>query len=355
MSRGSSQAVVAMVGSMLENMDSFETDYDSPGCTLDEHDDDDDDDDDLSSTDDSATADYDSSTDLSNYSLNHNLQKDGKIEEVRVTEEDKKSGLFLSLEMVQMLRLSTSEGNLLPPEIVDKMTPPGANDTAGDSSPKQAVARRHSGGELPRSGGNRMVFALQTKSAMESHAHHANAESNIPKPVETLTKLLEARGLTFTTRKSIDNKHLFTEGCVSSHTLELMNAVRHNDMAVIRQLWERGHNFQSSNRFGESVVHSAARRGSLQVLVFFKEMANVSLRCACHQGRTPLHDACWTGQPEFGVIRYLLRDFPESLYLTDTRGFTPLDFIPREAHEEWNEFLEENIDLCLPGGFDGDG
>ena len=84
--------------------------------------------------------------------------------------------------------------------------------------------------------------------------------------------------------------------------------------------------------------------------MFFKEMADVSLRCMCQQGRTPLHDACWTSRPEFGIIRYLLRDFPESLYLTDTRGFTPLDFIPRDVHEEWNEFMEENIDIFLPVG-----
>ena len=291
-----------------------------------------------------------SSSDLSNYSVSYNIHQSKKIQEVEATteDEDKKSGLFLSIDMVRMLRLSTSEGNLLhmlPTEVLQKMTP--ADIKAGPQQP--SMPRRHSGGELPQQ--NRMVFALQTKSALESHAQHAQIDAGIPKPKEKLKSLLEARGITFTTQKSLDVKHLFTEGCVASHTLELMNAVRNNDMAVIRRLWEEGQNFQTCNRFGESAVHAAARRGNLQVLMFFKEMANVSLRCMCQQGRTPLHDACWTSRPEFGIIRYLLQDYPENLYLTDARGFTPLDFVPHDVYEEWNDFIEENFDLlCLPKG-----
>lgn len=105
---------------------------------------------------------------------------------------------------------------------------------------------------------------------------------------------------------------------------------------------------QACNRFGESIVHAAARRGNLEVLQFLKGMCDVSLHVACQQGRTPLHDACWTGTPDFSTIRFLMEDFPDSLYLKDTRGFTPLDFIPKEAHEEWNEFLKENTDIIMP-------
>ena len=325
---------------MTENTEQFNSGHDTlVGCPLDN-------DGDYSHTEEYSTdGESSSSSELSNYSLNLNTQKSEEIKEVTVTADEKKCGLFLSLEMVRMLRISTSEGNLgsmLPAEMVQKMTPPKAE---GDQR-GQALQRRHSGGELPQQ--NRMVFALQTKSALDSHAQHVTADADIPKPKDTLIALLQARGILYATQKSLDVKHLFTEGCVASHTLELMNAVRSNDMAVIRKLWEEGHKFQSCNRFGESGVHSAARRGNLQVLMFFKEMADVSLRCMCHQGRTPLHDACWTGHPEFGVIRYLLRDFPESLYLTDTRGFTPLDFIPRDVHEEWNEFIEENFEIFLP-------
>jgi len=292
------------------------------------------------------SSDCEYSSDLSSYSLNYNLKKnengEAKVEELKITEDDKKSGLFLSLEMVQMLRISTSEGNLLPKEIVDKMTPAAA------AAPAQQVMRRHSGGETGPAANRRMVFALQTKSAMLSHAQHAGAEADIPRPKVTLISLLEARNIPYKTQKTTDVPHLFTQGCVASHTLELMNAIRHDDMAVLQNLWKQGHNFQSCNRFGESSVHSAARRGNLEILQFLKETGNVSLHCVCEQGRTPMHDACWTGRPDFGAICYLIQDFPESLYLTDNRGFTPLDFIPREAHEEWNEFLQQNAELFLP-------
>jgi hypothetical protein len=36
------------------------------------------------------------------------------------------------------------------------------------------------------------------------------------------------------------------------------------------------------------------------------------------------------------------------LYITDKRGFTPLDYIPKEAHEAWNAWLAENKHLVVP-------
>ena len=282
------------------------------------------------------------SSDLSSYSLNHHISN---MEEENTTEEDRNAGLFLSMEMVQMLRLSTSEGNMLPADVLKQMTP----------SPKQQeqqLPRRNSAGAAERAPASkpqqRMVYAVQTKSALASHSHFAASEADIPKPRDTLEALLKAEGRECQYSKSSDVPHLFTKGCVSSYSLELMNAVRQNDIALIRKLYEAGNNLQSCNRFGESIVHAAARRGNLEVLMVLKELAGVSLHVACQQGRTPLHDACWTGHPDFSVIRYLMEDFPASLYLTDCRGFTPLDFIPKEAHEEWNVFLKENLELVAP-------
>jgi hypothetical protein len=76
----------------------------------------------------------------------------------------------------------------------------------------------------------------------------------------------------------------------------------------------------------------------------------VSLRVCCDQGRTALHDAAWTGQPNFDAIRILLLDCPDALLLQDNRNFTPLDFVPKDAHEDWNAFLLANRDLVLPKG-----
>jgi len=285
------------------------------------------------------------SSDLSSYSLNHHINN---MEEENTSEEERNAGLFLSMQMVQMLRLSTSEGNMLPADVLKQMTP-----SPKQQQQEQQLPRRHSAGAAepaPASTNHqpRMVYAVQTKSALASHGQFAASEADIPKPRDTLEALLKAQGRECQYSKSSDVPHLFTKGCVSSYSLELMNAVRQNDISLIRKLYEDGNNLQSCNRFGESIVHAAARRGNLEVLMVLKELAGVSLHVACQQGRTPLHDACWTGHPDFSVIRYLLEDFPASLYLTDCRGFTPLDFIPKEAHEEWNAFLQENLELVSP-------
>lgn len=248
------------------------------------------------------------------------------------THAEKKAGLFLSLEMVQMLRLSTSEGNLfsqLPAAEIAKMTP----------------ARRTSGGAPTMS---RMVFALQTKSPMESHPQHAAKEASVIKPKDTLKQILEEQHIAVQYRKYSDVPDYFVTCCVSSHSLELMTAVRRNDLAAIIRQHEAGHNLQCANKFQESLVHAVARRGHPDMLTYLTEVAGVSLRVCCDGGRTALHDACWTGQPDFTTIRILLVDSPDLLFITDKRNFTPLDYIPQEAHESWNAWLRENKQLLRP-------
>jgi Ankyrin repeats (many copies) len=70
------------------------------------------------------------------------------------------------------------------------------------------------------------------------------------------------------------------------------------------------------------------------------EEAGVSLRVCCDGGRTVLHDACWTQHPSFDCIRYILEHHQSDLvYCTDRRGFTPLDYVPRDSHAAWHAFL----------------
>jgi Ankyrin repeats (3 copies) len=250
-----------------------------------------------------------------------------------VTPGEKSAGLFLSLEMVQLLRTSTSEGNLfnamLPKATVNKMTPD----------------RRNSGGAPSAS---RMVFALQTKSTMESHPQHAASDAKIPKPKDTLKNILEEQGLEVKYRKYSDLPDFFVKCCVNSHSYDLMTAVRQNDMSVIRKLYETGHNLQCSNRFQESIVHAVARRGLPDILTYLMQVAGVSVRVCCDGGRNALHDACWTGNPSWECIRMLLQECPDLLFITDKRNFSPLDYIPKDANEDWNAWLNENKDLLIP-------
>lgn len=259
-------------------------------------------------------------------------ETDDSSSDVDLTPAQKSNGLYLSLEMVQMLRTSTSEGNLfsmLPKATISSMTP----------------ARRNSGG-LPSM--SRMVFAMQTKSSMESHPQHAAHEASIPKPKDTLKAILEEQGIAVKYHKYSDLPDFFIKCCVSSHSFELMTAVRQNDIATIKRQYEAGHNLQCANKFQESLVHAVARRGLPEMLTYLTEVAKLSLRVCCDGGRNVLHDACWTGNPEFTSIRIILEDTPDLLFITDKRNFTPLDYIPKEAHESWNIWLQENKHLLTP-------
>jgi hypothetical protein len=248
------------------------------------------------------------------------------------TKEDKKNGLFLSLEMVQLLRTSTSEGNLKSAEATQQLLN------------KITATRRLSGGGPVKSS---IVYAIQTKSSMESNL----VDPNTPKPKETLEKMLRSQGveIKYTSFKNVDPK-FFVAGCATSNSFQLMTAVRNNDLSILRFAHKHKQNLQCCNRFGETIMHVAARRGHTEVLQFLHGVAGVSIRVVCEMGRTPLHEACWTNKPDFKAIELLLQDCPDFLFLTDQRNFSPLDFIPKEAHEEWNDFLRANPELVKPRG-----
>ena len=60
------------------------------------------------------------------------------------------------------------------------------------------------------------------------------------------------------------------------------------------------------NRFGESVLHMACRRGSADMVSFFMADCALPVNISDDFGRTPLHDACWTPAPCFDVVGLLL-------------------------------------------------
>ncbi|CAM9492475.1 unnamed protein product, partial [Sphacelaria rigidula] len=61
-------------------------------------------------------------------------------------------------------------------------------------------------------------------------------------------------------------------------------------METLEQLARAGVDMGASNRFGESVVHLATRRGSAPVLQFLLAHGG-SLHICDDYGKTPLHDA----------------------------------------------------------------
>jgi hypothetical protein len=77
----------------------------------------------------------------------------------------------------------------------------------------------------------------------------------------------------------------FVSGQTNHHTLELMNAVRKGDLDLIRNLHTSGAVSFSpnppANAYGETIVHTAARRGGSAIVNYLVNDAKASVRVCC--------------------------------------------------------------------------
>merc|ERR1739844_573061 len=85
---------------------------------------------------------------------------------------------------------------------------------------------------------------------------------------------------------------------ISAYNLDVITAVREKDITTLRKMHQQGLTLQCCNRFGESIIHMACRRGLFEVVKFLVEEAGLSILLRDDYGRTPLHDAFWTPKPE---------------------------------------------------------
>jgi hypothetical protein len=201
---------------------------------------------------------------------------------------------------------------------------------------------------------SRMIFVHQDKNkpAAADVVDDVDTEP-LQRPKDLLQEILQANGCTNTQPRSykpLTEAYFMrvTPSMIAAYDMTLMTAVRTNDLETIQQLYKAGKMLQCCNRFHESILHAAARRGSTEVMHFLLHTAKLNLKVVCDSGRTPLHDACWTGSPNFNVIRMILEQCPEFMIIADNRNFTPMDYIPREAWKEWCVFMKEHPSLITP-------
>jgi len=116
-------------------------------------------------------------------------------------------------------------------------------------------------------------------------------------------------------------------------------AVRAQDTSTLNDMHKSGKDLYACNRFGESLLHMACRRGFIKVVDFLVRKVAVPTRIRDDYGRTVLHDACWTPEPNFEMMDILLNEEPRLLFVTDKRGHQPLDYVRREHWRIWNEYL----------------
>lgn len=122
-----------------------------------------------------------------------------------------------------------------------------------------------------------------------------------------------------------------------------VGAVQNNDVDALRMMLHSGELMQTSNKWGESLLHTACRRGFTNMVHFFLYEAGVCPRIRDDMGRTPMHDACWSScAPNHDLLKMLIESAPEMLLSRDSRGHTPFDYARREHWPNWVMFLNEN-------------
>jgi len=139
-----------------------------------------------------------------------------------------------------------------------------------------------------------------------------------------------------------------TKENIKAYTIEVLTAVRTNDIKALKRFHSEGHCMQCCNKFGESILHLACRRGYTGIVQFLVEDASISVNIRDDYGRTPFHDACWVTSTDFDLIDLLLQKSPDLLFIKDNRGFSPLHYVKSGNYKEWSDFLIERKDMIVP-------
>lgn len=171
-------------------------------------------------------------------------------------------------------------------------------------------------------------------------------------PLDYLLEIMaEKHGIHVELQDALDLEDFFTEYTpeeLAAYDGELLRAVRSQDIETLRMFHNSGRPLKCSNTFGESILHLACRRNFTEVVRFLVHEARVTVRIRDDFGRTILHDAAWTCEPNFELIELVVRECPDLLYMSDRRGHTPTAYARQSHWGAWNKFLEEHVDLLAP-------
>jgi ankyrin repeat protein len=175
-------------------------------------------------------------------------------------------------------------------------------------------------------------------------------DDNEISPLDYVLSLYRSKGFNVGIRSSgsWDTFQPPTDEQIALYDMDVVTALRDQNIELLRTMHTSGRSLQCCNRFGESLIHMACRRGFLDVVSFMVEEADVSLSVRDDYGRTPMHDACWAPVPNFALMELLLQKAPEQLFLADVRGHTPFSYVRKHDWKEWKKFLSVHESILLP-------
>jgi hypothetical protein len=169
-------------------------------------------------------------------------------------------------------------------------------------------------------------------------------------PDEFLLQLVRAQyGVCLEVKPALSLSAFFSEVSeeqMASYTLQVVGAVRNNDLESLKKLQREGQPLNCFNRFGESLLHMACRRGFESILEYLLEQPDINLRIRDDTGRTPLHDACWNASPQLNICKWIIQRDPSLFLITDRRGCTAFQYARPQHWGIWRKFLFDNRE-CL--------
>lgn len=170
------------------------------------------------------------------------------------------------------------------------------------------------------------------------------------RPADFVTSAFKANGVNISSLASETEATFLlpTQERIAAYKPDVLLTVRQNNLKELRELYAAGANLECCNKFGENLISLACRRGYTDIVEFLIKEAKVSLNVRDDYRRTPLHDACWTAEPNFEILDLLIREVPAHLILPDVRGFTPFDYVREEHWNKWVKFLWERKTMLRP-------
>jgi Ankyrin repeat len=154
------------------------------------------------------------------------------------------------------------------------------------------------------------------------------------------------------------HKVTVTDEQLEGYTMETVTAVRTNDIERLRSILSQNQQprrnvlSRACNRNGESLLHLACRRSSLETIAFLVQEAQVDVTMVDDLGRTCLHDVCWRPNVEeaLEIASFLVQEVPPQLttrilHRTDLRGHACWDYVRREHWTVWHAFMHQHSAL----------
>ena len=175
-----------------------------------------------------------------------------------------------------------------------------------------------------------------------------DTQEPVSSPQEYIMDTLKSMGSSVKITEALQVEGFFvapTNDEVNAYSHDVIAAIRTRDIEKLREFHNSGRPLKCSNQFGESLMHMACRRGFVDVVSFLIREAGVTVRVIDDYGRTPMHDACWTCEPNFELLELLMKECPELLFMRDRRGHSPLEYARREHWGDYVKFLRERQEL----------